>query len=572
MNWLTRLPMFSKLTLAFGTLALLLIGMGGYAVYALNAVNAQVQLGYSNGVVGMQMLSQAHLRALQHQQLLRDMVLTSDVASRDVIYGRLHTVQREFEADMAKYRQTHIEGRAVQLLSDIDRFWPAYIGDGDRVAEAAHAGQSDSAMSLLQGQAAHDFVPLESALDEDVSLSNESLAQAVGQNAAFVRGTARATLIWMVSGCALALLLGLLTARYFTRLIGGEPEQAVEIAQRVAAGDLSEHVALRVGDERSLMAALSRMSVQLGRMIGELRETAATNLRMAMQVEASSSALSHVASEQAASLEQTAATLEHISATVIQSAAHASETDAMAGRAADVAGEGGRAVGACVQAMRQIAQKIGVVDDIAYQTNLLALNAAIEAARAGQHGKGFAVVAAEVRKLAERSQTAAREIGALASESDTLAARAGSLLDGVLPEIRRTAELVGEINATGREQSTGIGQIKSAVEQLTQSTQGNAASAEELSATAEEMNNHARRLSQLLDSFRIDTSNGLASTKPAKANPAEPARAPNRLAAALVTPKTMEATRPVAAPPPAVHGPLHSHPARDVDETKFVKF
>jgi methyl-accepting chemotaxis protein len=220
--------------------------------------------------------------------------------------------------------------------------------------------------------------------------------------------------------------------------------------------------------------------------------------------------------------------------------------------------------------MRQIAQKIGVVDDIAYQTNLLALNAAIEAARAGQHGKGFAVVAAEVRKLAERSQTAAREIGALASESDTLAARAGSLLDGVLPEIRRTAELVGEINATGREQSAGIGQIKSAVEQLSQSTQGNAASAEELSATAEEMNNHARRLSQLLDSFRIDTSNGHSQAQAPllvdvirRAEPASTAPP-----AKVDMPKTTRT--PVPLPP--LHAGLPSHPAKDVDETKFVKF
>jgi methyl-accepting chemotaxis protein len=174
----------------------------------------------------------------------------------------------------------------------------------------------------------------------------------------------------------------------------------------------------------------------------------------------------------------------------------------MATKAATDAGEGGEAVKATVTAMKQIAQKISIIDDIAYQTNLLALNAAIEAARAGDHGKGFAVVAAEVRKLAERSQVAAQEIGTVASSSVELAERAGQLLGAMVPSIKKTSDLVQEISAASQEQSQGVGQINAAVAQLSQTTKQNASSAEELAATAEEMTTQAEQLQQTMSFFK----------------------------------------------------------------------
>jgi methyl-accepting chemotaxis protein len=186
----------------------------------------------------------------------------------------------------------------------------------------------------------------------------------------------------------------------------------------------------------------------------------------------------------------------------------------MAAKASTEASEGGEAVKATVLAMKQIAQKIGIIDDIAYQTNLLALNAAIEAARAGEHGKGFAVVAAEVRKLAERSQVAAQEISTVATGSVELAEKAGELLDEIVPSIKKTSDLVQEISAASQEQSSGVGQINSAVTQLSQTTQQNAASSEELAATAEEMSGQAEQLQQTMSFFK--TAGGV---KPSMAAP-----------------------------------------------------
>jgi methyl-accepting chemotaxis protein len=190
-----------------------------------------------------------------------------------------------------------------------------------------------------------------------------------------------------------------------------------------------------------------------------------------------------------------------MSASISQNSDNAKVTDGMATKTSKEAVEGGAAVSSTVAAMKQIASKIGIVDDIAYQTNLLALNAAIEAARAGEHGKGFAVVAAEVRKLAERSQEAAKEIGGLAINSVTMAERAGKLLDEIVPSIQKTSELVQEIAAASAEQSESVVQIGGAMGQLSKATQQNASASEQLAATSEELSGQAEQLQQSIAFF-----------------------------------------------------------------------
>ncbi len=241
----------------------------------------------------------------------------------------------------------------------------------------------------------------------------------------------------------------------------------------------------------------------LTRVMGEVRDASEALLGAANQVSATAQSLSQAASEQAASVEETTASIDVMSASISQNSDNAKVTDGMATKASKEASDGGEAVSLTVTAMKQIATKIGIIDDIAYQTNLLALNAAIEAARAGEHGKGFAVVAAEVRKLAERSQKAAKEIGDLAGNSVSTAERAGKLLDEIVPSIQRTSELVQEIAAASAEQSESVTQIGGAMGQLSKATQQNASASEELAATSEELSGQAEQLQNSVAFFNL---------------------------------------------------------------------
>ena len=311
----------------------------------------------------------------------------------------------------------------------------------------------------------------------------------------------------VAGGTLLCLLLigalNLLVRRLVIRPLGGEPAVAVEALARVAAGDLSVTIHTRPGDESSMLAAIKRMNATLARIIGEVHGAANALSSAAEEVSATAHGMSQASNEQASSVERSTAAVEQMSTSIEQNTENARVTDSMAGSAAKQTVEGGAAVKDTVEAMKSIADKIGIIDDIAYQTNLLALNAAIEAARAGEHGKGFAVVAAEVRKLAERSQVAAQEIGEVAKNSVALAERAGSLLDEIVPGIAKTSDLVQEIAAASEEQSSGVGQINTAMNQLNQITQQNASSSEELAATAEEMSSQAEQLQQLMGFFTL---------------------------------------------------------------------
>ncbi len=252
--------------------------------------------------------------------------------------------------------------------------------------------------------------------------------------------------------------------------------------------------------------AVNNTIAKLSGIIGEVRGSADSLSSASEEISATAQSISQATSEQAASVEQTSASIEEMSASINQNTDNAKVTEGMASQAAKQAGEGGQAVKDTVAAMKIIASKIGIIDEIAYQTNLLALNAAIEAARAGEHGKGFAVVAAEVRKLAERSQIAAQEIGELASGSVEKAEVAGKLLNEIVPAISKTSDLVQEISAASTEQSVGVGQINSAMGQLNQITQQNASASEELAATAEEMSGQAGQLQDLMAFFTVQTS------------------------------------------------------------------
>jgi methyl-accepting chemotaxis protein len=271
------------------------------------------------------------------------------------------------------------------------------------------------------------------------------------------------------------------------------------------------------GDFNDIKNSINLMIDSLSRFAAEIK-TAADNVAAgSQQLSASSEQLSQGATEQAASAEEASSAVEEMNATIKQNADNAQQTEKIARKAADDAAQSGYAVSEAVAAMKDIAGKISIIEEIARQTNLLALNAAIEAARAGEHGKGFAVVAAEVRKLAERSQTAAGEISKLSASSMEIAERAGTMLTKLVPDIQKTSELVVEISAASKEQSGGADQINSAIQQLNQVIQQNAGAAEEMSSTSEELSSQAEQLLKTISFFKSDSGDGKAASASAGA-------------------------------------------------------
>lgn len=283
------------------------------------------------------------------------------------------------------------------------------------------------------------------------------------------------------------------------RWVSGPIHGLVSIAQAIAEGDLSRTVNGKSEDEIGKMeSAFARMVERLREMVEQVKSSARGLSSASAQVSSSAQSLSQGTSEQAASVEETTSSLEQMNASIAQNTENSRQMEQMANQGAHEMAQCSQVVSESVQVMKAIAEKISIVEEIAYQTNLLALNAAIEAARAGEHGKGFAVVATEVRKLAERSQVAAQEIGSLAAKSVSTAERSGEALRALVPAIRKTTELVQEVATASREQSAGVSQVNRAMAQVDLVTQQNAAAAEELSATAEEMAAQADSFQRLL--------------------------------------------------------------------------
>ncbi|MGL4370284.1 MAG: methyl-accepting chemotaxis protein, partial [Spirochaetota bacterium] len=292
----------------------------------------------------------------------------------------------------------------------------------------------------------------------------------------------------------------------------GAMEDITAAAETVAQGDLTAVIKERSSKDR-LMKALCAMLEKLKEVAGVLQGSSVAVLSGSEAMSTSAQELSQSANEQAATAEEVSSSIEEMTANIKQNAENANETERIANKAARDAEEGGKAVSDTVDAMRTIAEKIAVIEEIARQTNLLALNAAIEAARAGEHGKGFAVVASEVRKLAENSQSAAVEIGQLTVSSLDVADRAGKMLSTMLPDIRKTAELVQEISASSGEQSLGADQISNAIQQLSSVIQQNSAESEEIAGTSENLAGEAENLQKVIAFFK--TGETAAATVPA---------------------------------------------------------
>ena len=332
-------------------------------------------------------------------------------------------------------------------------------------------------------------------------------------------------------------------------------------AKQVAQGNLMVELKKR-SENDDLMESLANMVEKLKEIVREVQAAADGVATGGQQLSATAQSLSQGATEQAASAEEISSSMEEMSSSIKQNADNASQTEKISNKSATDAREGGKAVNETVAAMKEIATKISIIEEIARQTNLLALNAAIEAARAGEHGKGFAVVASEVRKLAERSQTAAGEISELSGRSVQVAEAAGQMLTAILPDIQRTAELVQEISASSKEQDAGADQINRAIQQLDQVIQQNASAAEEMASTTEELAGQAEQLKTTIAFFSLDT-HGAQRALPHK-QPARPA-APQR---PLVT--HTAAAKPTRSG--GVHIELTAPAKRDDIDNEFERF
>ncbi len=313
----------------------------------------------------------------------------------------------------------------------------------------------------------------------------------------------------MLVGLIVAVILGCLIAFFITRAITKPIFMGVKFAETVADGDLTKTLDITQKDEiGQLASALNTMVDKLKEVVASVQAASDNVASGSQELSASSEEMSQGATEQAAAAEEASSSMEQMAANIRQNADNAMQTEKIAIKSADDAKAGGEAVAKTLSAMREIAGKISIIEEIARQTNLLALNAAIEAARAGEHGKGFAVVAAEVRKLAERSQHAAAEISDLSESSVEVAEQAGEMLAKMVPDIQRTAELVQEISAASKEQDTGAEQVNRAIMQLDQVIQQNASASEEMASTSEELSSQAEQLQDIMAFFKIDTRSG----------------------------------------------------------------
>jgi methyl-accepting chemotaxis protein len=331
---------------------------------------------------------------------------------------------------------------------------------------------------------------------------NRELLNAADDEARQLYDGAMTLLIGLLVG---SVVIAILAALWIIVSISKSLSAALGLANAVAGGDLSAEAKVKSNDEiKDVIDALNTMTRKLREVVTEVTAAARNVASGSQELSATAEQLSQGATEQASSTEEASASMEEMASTIKQSADNASQTEKIARQSAADANASGEAVGNAVNAMQTIAEKIMVVQEIARQTDLLALNAAVEAARAGEHGRGFAVVASEVRKLAERSQAAAAEISTLSVDTVKAARSAGDMLSKLVPDIRRTAELVEEISAGSREQNAGAAQINTAIQQLDKVTQQNTSAAEEMSATSEELASQAEQLQSAISYFRID--------------------------------------------------------------------
>ncbi|MBT2341618.1 MULTISPECIES: methyl-accepting chemotaxis protein [Pseudomonas] len=529
MKWFYDLRIATKLVTSFLVVLALTAAMGVFSIIQLGEVNGTTQEMRDNWMPSMRAAAGMRFYGANYRLKENRHISADSDQERATLEQEADESRKAFETRQATYGQMLSNDQDRKLFEAISAEWAAYLTVSKDLLALSRQNLTSEAHALLKGESKRRFELMTADLQKLVELND------AGASDASARGTAlfEKSRLSIIAVLAAALLVGLGLALFISRIISRPLKQAAAVAAQLAEGNLNAKIEVGSKDETGMvLSAMQNIVGKLSHIIGEVRNAADNLASASEEVSATAQSMSQATSEQAASVEETSASIEQMSASINQNTENAKVTDGMASKAAKEATEGGDSVQQTVVAMKKIAQRISIIDDIAYQTNLLALNAAIEAARAGEHGKGFAVVAAEVRKLAERSQVAAQEIGELSSSSVDMAETAGHLLNEMVPSINKTSDLVQEISAASEEQAAGVAQINTAMTQLNQVTQQNASSSEELAATAEEMSSQAEQLQQAMSFFTLDGPSKLAS-QPLKVDntPGPSSRKPARAAA-----------------------------------------
>ena len=503
-----------RVALAFGLVVVTILAMAAVISAAL-ARTAASAADASAGVERQQMSAQTLVLA-KDNAIASMMVLVSSSADQQKrlqgeMAGRDQAIANNLKALEESSAGTET---AAALVAEARKRQATYRAGVKRIVDMVLAGKQAEAAFAADEEMIPMLAPFLAALEKLNAVEAGRLKQIEQANEQLIESTQWITGAAALGATVLAAVAGMLVVRSITRPLA----QALAVAERVAAGDLSANVVKQGKDELSqLLHALNRMTSNLSGLVSRVRDVADGVATGAAQIASGNSDLSHRTEQQASTLQQTAASMEELGSTVSQNSESARQADRLAREASTVAVHGGHVVGQVIDTMRhidhsskKIADIIGVIDSIAFQTNILALNAAVEAARAGEQGRGFAVVASEVRSLAQRSANAAREIKGLidtsvqqVQEGTALVDRAGSTMQEVVTAIGRVSNIITEVSNAGREQSSGVAQVGQAVSQMDTSTQQNAALVEQSAAAAESLRLQAEQLVQSVAAFKL---------------------------------------------------------------------